>query len=150
MKDLPLPGAPEGSSLRIRPALLWQSGAGLVGVSSAFLFFDVRLAAGVGFGVLVVMLSTLLLARRIHGATASDPERGQQLLYTGAVVRFVFVLASLVVACGIGLHLFAVAVGMLLAQVAMFLFAVGGMRAQVKHKQFERATGPHGASRITR
>lgn len=134
MKGLSLPGVPEGSSLSIRSALLWQSGAGLVGIGSAFLLYGVMPACGVGFGVLLVMLSALLLARRIDGAAASDPERGQQLLYTGAVVRFMFVLASLVLAYGIGLHLFAVAVGMVMAQMAMFLFAVGGLRAQIKQK----------------
>lgn len=122
----------EGSVPGIRSAMIWQLLAGIIGLGSAFLLYDVRVASGVGFGVLVVMLSTLLLARRIDGAANSDPQSGQRLLYSGAVVRFVCVLAALLLAYGIGLHLLAVAVGMVLAQAAMFGFALAGVRAQLR------------------
>jgi len=120
------------SSRRVQVALLWQLGAGLVGMLATALRYDLMVVLGVGFGVLIVMLSTMLLGRRIHDAVAADTESGQHMLYAGAVMRFVFVLAALIVAYSLGLHLFAVAVGMMLAQAAMFFFAAGGLRAQFK------------------
>jgi len=101
---------------------------------AVLLRFDFKVALGVGFGVLIVMCSTVLLARRIHGAADADPESGQRMLYAGAVSRFVLVLASLVLAYGLGLHLLAVAGGMLLAQAAMFFYALGGLKQQAGHK----------------
>ena len=50
-------------------------------------------------------------------------ENGRRLLYTGAVFRFVGVLVALLLAYGLGLHLLAVAGGMLLAQIALFAYA---------------------------
>jgi len=130
MSLVPLPGSPGDSSSSVRLAALWQSGAGLIGMVPAYLYFDISVALGIGFGVLIAMLSTMLLARRISGAADTDPEQGQRLLYAGAAVRFVLVLMALVVAYKLGLHLLAVAGGMLLAQVAMFVFAVRGLRHQ--------------------
>jgi uncharacterized membrane protein len=116
----------------VQVALLWQLGAGLSGMLVAVLCYDVKVAMGLGFGVLIVMLSTLLLGWRIRDAAAADVESGQHMLYAGAVMRFVFVLAALVVAYSLGLHLLAVAVGMVLSQAAMFFFAASGLRAQFK------------------
>ncbi|OIO70922.1 MAG: hypothetical protein AUJ58_01465 [Zetaproteobacteria bacterium CG1_02_55_237] len=113
-------------------ALLWQLGAGLFGMLAAVLCYDTKVALGLGFGVVIVMLSTMLLGRRIHDAAAADVESGQRMLYAGAVMRFVFVLAALVMAYSLGLHLLAVAVGMVLSQAAMFFFAASGLRAQFK------------------
>jgi len=134
MNPVPTPGVSGESPNSVHGALLWQAGAGLLGMMAAFLRYDVRVAAGLGFGVLIVMLTTLMLGRRIQGAAAIDPESGQRMLYAGAVMRFVLVLAALLVAFGLDLHLFAVAVGMLLAQAAMFMFAARGMRDQIKQK----------------
>ena len=129
---LPIDSASDGSSHGVQQVLLWQLGAGLFGMLSAASWFDLQVALGVGFGVVIVMLSTILLGRRIHQAADADPESGQRKLYAGAGMRFVFVLTALVVAFGLGLHLLAVAVGMALAQAAMFVFAVRGLRGQFK------------------
>jgi len=130
MSSVSVSGLSGDSSGGIRLALLWQSGAGLIGMIPAYLYFDIKVALGIGFGVLIVLLSTVLLARRISGAADTDPELGQRLLYAGAAVRFVLVLMALVVAYKLGLHLLAVAGGMLLAQLAMFVFAVRGLKGQ--------------------
>jgi len=114
----------------MRLALRWQATAGLLGMLAALLRYDVKVVLGVGFGVLVVMLSTLMLGRRIHSAADSDPQSGQRMLYTGAVARFVFVLAALGLAFALGLHLLAVAGGMALAQATMFVFAATRFRNQ--------------------
>lgn len=101
---------------------------------AALLRYDIKVVLGVGFGVLIVMGSTVLLARRIHGAADADPESGQRMLYAGAVSRFMLVLVSLVLAYGLGLHLLAVAGGMLLAQGAMFFYALGSLKQQAGRK----------------
>ncbi|MDQ6966276.1 MAG: ATP synthase subunit I [Mariprofundaceae bacterium] len=130
MSFMPVSGSSGDSSSSVRLAALWQSGAGLIGMVPAYLYFDIKVALGIGFGVMIAMVSTMLLARRIAGAAGTDPEQGQRLLYAGAAVRFVFVLMALVVAYKLDLHLLAVAGGMLLAQAAMFVFAVRGFRHQ--------------------
>lgn len=132
MSNMPLSEDSDGLPHGVQKALLWQFGAGLLAMLAAVLCFDVKAALGVGFGVMIIMLSTILLERRIHRAAATDPDSGQRMLYAGAVMRFVLVLTALVVAYGLGLHLLAVAVGMVLAQVAMFFFAASGLRVQFK------------------
>jgi len=91
-------------------------------------FFNVGIAFGVGFGVLVAMLTAVLLGRRIDAAAMAQPELGERMLYAGAVLRFVAVLLALLLAYWLGLHLLAVAAGMLLAQVAMFVYAAKSAR----------------------
>lgn len=98
---------------------------------AAVVRYDVKVALGLGFGVLIIMLTTILLGRRLQGAAATDPESGRRMLYAGAVMRFVLVLVALVAAYGLGLHLLAVAVGMALAQTAMFFYAASGRHKQV-------------------
>jgi len=132
MSSLPIDSGLGGSSHSVRNALLWQLGTGLVAMLVVALYYDVQVALGIGFGVLIVMLSTILLGRRIHEAADTDPESGQRILYAGAGMRFVLVIIALLVAFGLGLHLLAVAVGMVLAQAAMFVFAVSGLRDQFK------------------
>jgi len=92
-------------------------------MAAATWFFNVGIAFGVGFGVLVAMFSALLLGRRIDAAVVAQPEIGQRMLYAGAVLRFVAVLLALFLAYWLGLHLLAVAAGILLAQIAMFAYA---------------------------
>ncbi|MDX8392701.1 MAG: ATP synthase subunit I [Mariprofundaceae bacterium] len=110
-------------SYGIRIALFWQLGASVPAVLATTWVFGVGIASGVMFGVFVTMLSTVLLGRRIEAAAQAQPEAGQRMLYAGAVVRFIAVLVALVLAYGLGLHLLAVAAGMLLAQLAMFVYA---------------------------
>jgi len=69
------------------------------------------------------MLNSFFLATRCQRAGEADKANGQRLLYTGAVLRFLGVLAALFLAYGLGLHLLAVAGGMLLAQIALFAYA---------------------------
>jgi len=120
--------AVQKSKLTIQATLFWQLGVGLTGALASWLYFDGPIAAGVGFGVLVTMLSSVLLGRRIDLAANVQPENGQRMLYAGAVSRFIMVLAALMLAHGLGLHLLAVAAGMLLAQIAMFVYAAVRMR----------------------
>jgi len=124
--------AVQKSPITLQAALFWQFGFGLAGCFVAGFYFDVRIALDVGFGVLVTMLSSVLLGRRIDTAANAQPDHGQRMLYAGAVSRFVVVLAALILAHGLGLHLLAVAAGMLTAQIAMFVYAAGRMRMNYK------------------
>lgn len=81
------------------------------------------------FGVLVGMALTLLLSRSVRRAgevAATDPKRGMTLLYVGAVVRFVFVLAAFALGLAIfGLNPLLVAVGFVAAQLSQLVNARG-------------------------
>jgi len=112
-----------------RAVLYWQAGAGLAGMAVVALWFGNALALGLAYGVLLSIINSAWLIRRIEHAASLDPEHGQRLLYSGAAFRFAGVLAALLLAYGLGLHLLAVAGGMLLAQIASFAYAashVGG------------------------
>jgi len=109
-------------------ALLWQVVAGLVGSVAVAAGFGAMLALSLAYGVLLAILSGFFLANRVGHAGKVDQVSGQRLLYTGAALRFVGVLAALLLAYKLGLHLLAVAGGMLLAQVALFIYAAQSAR----------------------
>jgi len=107
----------------IRGVLFWQAIAGLAGSIAVIIWLNVMLMLSLIYGVLLTMLSSFFLAVRCQRAGEADKANGQRLLYTGAVLRFLGVLAALFLAYGLGLHLLAVAGGMLLAQIALFAYA---------------------------
>jgi len=107
----------------IRGALLWQAAAGLAGSIAIAIWFNAVLMLSLAYGVLLTMLNSFFLAVRCQRAGEAGKVNGQRLLYTGAVLRFAGVLVALLLAYGLGLHLLAVAGGMLLAQVALFAYA---------------------------
>ncbi len=74
----------------------------------------------VGYGAGVAVLNALWLARRVAQAARSDQLTGQRILYLGAVLRFLGLVLALVLAHFLGLHLLAVAGGLLVAQLAVF------------------------------
>jgi len=110
-------------NIGIRGVLRWQLLAGLAGSVAIYLTLGVALALSLAYGALLTVFSSLFLAVRCQRAGGVDKTAGQRLLYSGAVMRFLGVLAALLLACGLGLHLLAVAGGMLLAQIALFAFA---------------------------
>ena len=116
-------GNVEDAAVNLRRALGWQVVAGLVGVAGAAWGFGVAASAGVAYGVALAMLLAALLGRRVVAASGCKPQQGQRMLYAGAAGRFVLVLLALTLAWLLGLHLLAVAAGMLLAQIAIFAFA---------------------------
>jgi len=107
----------------IRGVWVWQLVAGLTGSVAIGMWLGGMLALSVLYGVLLTVLNSFRLAHRVDRAGEVDQTSGQRLLYSGAALRFVGVLAALLLAAGIGLHLLAVAGGMLLAQVALFAYA---------------------------
>jgi len=107
----------------LREALLWQAIAGLAGSVVSGVWLGALLALSLAYGVLLTILNSFFLARRVGRAADADKVSGQRLLYTGAVLRFVGVIVALLLAYRLGLHLLSVAGGMLLAQVALFAYA---------------------------
>jgi|GEM_PF-5658857 len=108
---------------RIREVLCWQAVVGLAGSIAVATGLGAVLMLSLAYGVLLTMLNSFLLARRVQRAGEADKKSGQLLLYAGAVSRFSGVLAALLLAYGLGLHLLAVAGGMFLAQIALIAYA---------------------------
>jgi len=107
----------------IRGTLFWQAIAGLAGSVAVAIWLNTVLALSLAYGVLLIMLNSFFLATRCQRAGEADKVNGQRLLYTGAVLRFLGMLAALLLAYGLGLHLLAVAGGMLLAHIVLFAYA---------------------------
>lgn len=105
----------------------------------AALLLGSGLAAGLGwkigisfaFGVLVMLAGGVYLRWRIEQASGLDVEQGRRLLYAAAVQRFAGILILLVLAYAIGLHLLAVAAGIFVAQLMVFVF---GLRQAMRDK----------------
>jgi len=112
----------------MRGAMCWSLLAGLAGSIATYLALGVALALSLAYGVLLTVFSSFFLAVRCQRAGEVDKMTGQRLLYSGAAMRFLGVLAVLFLAYGLGLHLLAVAGGMLLAQLALFAFAASHAR----------------------
>jgi len=93
---------------------------GLVVAGFVLFFVSWHVALAVLYGVGLGLVNGYLLARRIEKASGMEMMSGQRVIYAGAVVRFVGVLAALGIAHWLGLHLLAVAGGFLVAQIASF------------------------------
>ncbi|MDQ7000740.1 MAG: ATP synthase subunit I [Mariprofundus sp.] len=96
----------------------------------AFGFFALvsfsQMLYGVSFfiGVLMMTVNGWWLAKRFEKTTGLSVESSQRSLYAGAAVRFLALIAGLVLAHLIGLHLLLVAVGMFVAQAVVFVSAL--------------------------
>ncbi|RMH60849.1 MAG: hypothetical protein D6678_04805 [Zetaproteobacteria bacterium] len=81
--------------------------------------------AEIWYGGVLMMLNGLALAGSVHRALAGEKASdGRKLLYRGAAVRFVLLVALLAVAYRLGLYLPWVAGGMLVAQAAVYVHGV--------------------------
>jgi len=108
----------------VRSVVGWQAVSGFIAAGLVGFGFGVIPGLSIAYGVLFSLLNSVWLAKRIERANRMDLSGGQRYLYAGAVVRFLFYLLALVVASAIGLHLLAVAGGLLLAQMAMYAYAI--------------------------
>ena len=84
------------------------------------------------YGVALMMVNGWWLARRLELTRGLDAKAGQSSLYLGAAMRFVALLAALMLGHLLGLHLLGVAAGMLLAQAVVFICALLGFRKDYK------------------
>lgn len=116
---------------------LWQGNIRSIATSqfvAAMLGFSVLtvvwgFTAGLAFlyGALLMLINGLWLARKVKQAVDTSEAAGRRMLYQSAVVRFLALIVMLMVAYGIALSLPAVAAGMFVAQ--LMLFIVGGFHA---------------------
>ena len=75
-------------------------------------------------GGALVGLNSVLLARSVVGSSRVAGADGRGVLYRSAVVRFVLLIAALIGANLMGLHLLAVAAGMFSAYVGGYVYIV--------------------------
>ncbi|HKJ83614.1 MAG TPA: ATP synthase subunit I [Mariprofundaceae bacterium] len=116
----------------LRRILLLQLAAGAVASSAAAWWQGPVIAAGVAYGIGFSMLNAFWLAQRMDRASRLDRANSQRVVYAGAVQRFLFLLLALFAAYRLGLHLLAVAAGMLVAQMAIFVYALSGASESVQ------------------
>jgi len=81
-------------------------------------------------GVLLMAVNGWWLARRLDQSSGLGVEAGQRSLYAGAAIRFIALIAGLLLAHMIGLHLLLVAAGMFVAQASVFVSALAGFQAE--------------------
>lgn len=110
----------EAWSGNVRTTIWKQVIFGLVAAVGVSIWLGPWLGLAVLYGAVFTALNSLWLARRVERAAALDPVTGQRVLYLGAVLRFVALLGILILAHLLGLHLLAVAGGLLVAQLAVF------------------------------
>lgn len=126
----------------LRRLLALQLVAGAAVASIAAWWWNPVIAAGVAYGAAFAMLNACWLAQRTFRASKLDRADSQRVVYASAVQRFLFLLLALFVAYKLGLHLLAVAAGLLVAQMAMFVFAL--LNAGVEIGSGSEDSGPRG------
>jgi len=89
-------------------------------------------AVSLFYGVAVMAGNAWWLARRLDGTNGLDVYAGQRSLYAGAALRFIALIAVLLLAHLIGLHLLAVAAGMFVAQAVVFISAMKEFKREGK------------------
>ena len=89
-------------------------------------------AVSLFYGVAVMAGNAWWLARRLEKTDGLDVQAGQRSLYAGAALRFVALIAVLLAAHLIGLHLLAVAAGMFVAQAVVFITAMNEFKKEGK------------------
>ena len=110
----------EAWSGNVRATIKWQMILGLIATVGVAIWLGLWFGLAVLYGVAFASLNSFWLARRVERAAVLDQITGQRILYLGAVLRFVALLGALVLAHLLGLHLLAVAGGLLVAQLALF------------------------------
>ena len=84
------------------------------------------------YGVVLMVINAVWLARRLEKTAGLDAGASQRSLYQGAVLRFAALLAGLFLAQFLNLHLLIVAGGMFLAQAVVFVCALFGFMKDQK------------------
>ncbi len=98
--------------------------AGVLGSLALIVFGYVDYAYAYLFGVLLMTANAWWLARRLNKALVMSAEAGQRSLYAGAALRFVALIAGLLLGHFIGLHLMLVAAGIFVAQALIYVGAL--------------------------
>ncbi|MDX8395384.1 MAG: ATP synthase subunit I [Mariprofundaceae bacterium] len=82
------------------------------------------------YGVLLMILNAWILARRLNQALEMSLEAIQRSIYAGAAIRFVVLIAGLLLGHFLGMHLMVVAVGMFMSQVLVYMLALIDLRKE--------------------
>ena len=121
-----------GKSSAFARILRSQVVAGVFGFAVLALFGQMAYALALLYGLLLMAGNAWWLARRLENTRGLDVEASQRSLFAGASLRFVALLAGLLMAHLIGLHLLAVAAGMFLAQTVVFITAAKEFKKEGK------------------
>lgn len=114
----------------MRQMLNAQIVVGLLGFALLGALLSLNVAASFLCGVLLMTVNGWWLAARLEKGTAMDADSGQRSIYAGAALRFIALLAGLLLAYALGLHLLLVAVGMFVAQMVVFLLSLVWFRRE--------------------
>ncbi len=104
----------------VRGTIRWQCMLGLATAVVVGVWRGAMPGLAVAYGSGVAVANALWLARGVARAACAEEATAQRILYLGAVSRFLGLVAALVLAHVLGLHLLAVAGGLLVAQLAVF------------------------------
>lgn len=107
----------------VRQTLRWQILLGCAVAIATTMLMGMAFGLGVAYGVALAVINGYWLAKRISRAASLDQVAGQRVLYVAAAARFLALLAALAAAQLLGLHLLAVAAGLLLAHAVAFTYA---------------------------
>jgi len=109
----------------------WQAACGFIAACVAGFGFGLISGLSVAYGAMLSLLNGLWLTKRLERAQAMDSSGSQRSLYAGAAILFIGFLVALILAIVLGLHLLEVAGGLLLTQIAMFIYAAGRARGEL-------------------
>jgi len=101
-----------------------QAITGILGSLVLLVLGYATFAAAFFYGVLLMILNAWLLARRLNQTHKMSVEAVQRSIYAGAAIRFVMLIAGLLLGHLLGLHLLLVAAGMFVAQVLVYMLAL--------------------------
>jgi hypothetical protein len=108
---------------------------GFFGFAGLVLAGRIEFAFALLYGVVLMVVNAAWLAHRFRKTASLDVGASQRSLYQGAAIRFVALLAGLLLAQFLHLHLLIVAGGMFLAQAVVFACALSGfMKDQKENK----------------
>jgi len=108
---------------------------GLLGFAGLVLAGLSEFGCALLYGVVLMAANAVWLAHRLEKTKSLDAGAAQRFLYLGAAIRFAALLAGLILAYVLNLHLLLVAGGMFLAQAVIFACALlGFMKDQKENK----------------
>jgi len=105
---------------------------GTLGFIGLMLYDQPNAALSLLYGVAMMIVNALWLSRRLDKTRGMDADSGKRSLYIGAVLRFMALIAGLMLAHLAGLHLLVVAAGVFIAQAVVFVSAIVGFRKEYK------------------
>ncbi len=105
---------------------------GAFGASGLVLFNQIEAAASLAYGVVMMVVNAVWLAKRLDRTQGMGAQAGKQSIYAGVALRFLALITALIMAYLAGLHLLMVAAGMFLAQAVIFISALVDVRKEYK------------------